>query len=62
MGSSAKKRQELVQDKLVTINGIFQITMLSNRGFAGDHPLKKGPKKFQNAEVRLKATAPNRQR
>jgi hypothetical protein len=39
--------------KLVTIIGIFRTTILQNRGFAGDYPLKKPSTKSQNAQLRL---------
>ena len=39
----------------MTIIGIFQVTTLQNRGFAGDWLFKKPPKESQNAEVGLGA-------
>ena len=48
-----QNRQENSHMKLVTIIGVFKLTILYNRGFAGDYLLKKGTKKIQNAEVGL---------
>ena len=53
----SQSQQEKNHIELVTIIGIFQNTMLQNRGFAGGYPSKNGSKKSQNAEVRLAGRA-----